>query len=508
MELRRIHGPRRRLGVGTCLNIQRLWPIAPMGMNPKEKLPLNTTQSKSTVEKALAVNLDPTRYGTFAEIGAGQEVVRWFFQAGGAAGTIAKSISAYDMKISDAIYGDCPRYVCRERLESMLELEQRLNLERLDGFRDSDTAFFSFADTVSARNYHGNNECHGWLGIQFQPRSGDPSSQIILHIRMLDDSNALQQEALGIVGVNLMYGAFFASDPAELVDSLLDGLSTKRIEIDMIEFSGAAFYAVDNRVMTLHLVELGLTGAAMFAADGTTLQPSEVLRKKSVIVQRGRFRPVTHVNVDMLAATQRKFESETPGVGAGESVSIMEITMHDLHAAGVADLADFISRAEVLETTGNNVMVSDFREYHRLATYLMRYTHKPIALTMGISNLLRLFEEEHYADLDGGILESFGRLFRNDLRLYIYPMKDQETGNLITLDNLPLDGNLRELFGYLSARGSISQLTEINQDYLDIHSPKVLEMIGSAESSWESLVPPAVAQAIKHRRLFGYEPQL
>src|SRR3954466_5476467 len=302
-----------------------------------------------THQKALAINLDAKRYGTFAEIGAGQEVVRWFFRVGGAAGTIAKSISAYDMAVSDAIYGHTDRYVARKRLQSMLDYEHDLNLKRLREARGDSTAFFVFADTVSARNFRGTNECHGWMGVKFQAHPRDQDSQIILHVRMLDTENALQQEALGIVGVNLLYGAFFLNhEPDQLIESLLDNLSTRRIEIDMIEFSGIAFRHVDNRVMSLRLVQLGLSSAAMFSASGEVLQPSEVLYKKPILVERGSFRPVTHVNIDMLRSAHEKFSRE-PAVVSESVVSLMEITMHNLQAvggqtAGNIDLRDFLAR--------------------------------------------------------------------------------------------------------------------------------------------------------------------
>lgn len=456
-------------------------------------------------DKALQVNLDLLHYGTFAEIGAGQEVVRWFFQAGGAAGTIAKSISAYDMKVSDAIYGNCARYVCRERLQAMLDYEQGLNLERLGGLRGANSTFFAFADTVSARNFHGTNECHGWLGIKFQTQPGGGSSQIIIHVRMLDVENALQQEALGIVGVNLVYGACLLHDrPERLLESLLDGLSTHRIEIDLIEFLGDAFRHVDNRVMSLHLVQLGLTGAAMFSADGKVLQPSEVLYKKPVLVERGRFRPVTHVNLDLAAAALERFERDADDVLPGETVSIMEITMRNLRAQGEVDLNDFLSRADVLATTGHTVMISDFVEYYRLAAYLFRYTTRPIGLAMGAMNLREIFNEDYYTHLEGGILESFGRLFKNNLKLLVYPYIDQTTKALITIDDLEVEPSLRQLFGYLVERGCIVQLTEFNRDYLNIHSPDVLSKIGAAGTEWESMVPPKVAAAIKANKLFGY----
>ena len=457
-------------------------------------------------DKALKVNLDPRHYGTFAEIGAGQEVVRWFFRAGGAAGTIAKSISAYDMKVSDAIYGSCTRYVCRERLQSMLDYEQRLNLERLGGIRGENTTFFAFADTVSARSFRGNNECHGWMGIKFQATPGGDNNQIVIHVRMLDSENALQQEALGIVGLNLVYGAcFFYDQPERLLESLLDGLSTNRIEIDLIEFSGDQFGHVDNRVMSLRLVQLGLTGAAMFSSEGKVLQPSEVLYKKPVLVERGRFRPVTYVNLDLAAAALKRFEAESDDVAPGETVSIMEITMRNLMAQGDVDLNDFISRADVLATTGHTVMISDFIEYYRLAAYLFRYTNRRIGLAMGAMNLREIFDESYYFKLEGGILESFGRLFKNNLKLFVYPYLDQATNELVTIDNLEVAPSLRQLYGYLVDRRCIVQLTDINPAYLRIYSPDVLRKISAKNPEWESVVPPKVAEAIKSRGLFGYQ---
>jgi hypothetical protein len=457
-------------------------------------------------EKALKVNLDPGSYGSFAEIGAGQEVVRWFFRAGGAAGTISKSISAYDMKVSDAIYGPCTRYVCRERLQSMLDYEQRLNIERLMDARGQTTAFFSFADTVSARSFRGNNECHGWLGIKFQPRPLSDSSQIVIHVRMLDVENALQQEALGIVGLNLIYGSqYFSREPDRLVESLLDGLTTDRIEIDLIEFSGPEFSQVDNRVMSLRLVQLHLTGAAMFSCDGKVLQPSEVLYKKPVLVERGRFRPVTYVNLDLARSALRAFEAEGGDVQPGETISIMEITMSSLTSDGTVDLRDFISRAEVLAATGHTVMISDFAEYYRLAAYLFRYTTRRIGLAMGAMNLEAIFDESYYTRLDGGILESFGRLFRNNLRLYIYPYMDQKTGKLVTVNDVDVGESLRQLYGYLLSRRCIVQLEDANHTYLSIYSPDVLGKINSGNTEWETMVPPEVAHAIKTRRLFGYQ---
>ena len=461
--------------------------------------------SVDTHQKALAVNLDPRRYGTFAEIGAGQEVVRWFFRVGAGAGTIAKSMSAYDMKVSDAIYGRAARYVCRERLQAMLDYEHELNLNRLREVRGDTTAFFAFADTVSARNFQGTNECHGWMGIKFQAHPRDEDSQIIIHVRMLDAEAALQQEALGIVGVNLVHGAFALShEPEMLVDSLLDGLSTSRIEIDMIEFSGIAFRHVDNRLMSLKLVELGLSGAAMFAANGEVLQPSEFIRRKPILVERGSFRPVCNVNLDMLRCANEKF-SQLPNVQGKEVVQVMEITMNNLKAQGEIDLRDFLARADVMSACGMPVLISDYFEYYRLAAYLARYTKESIAITMGASSLMELFDEKYYTGLDGGILESFGRLFKNDLKIYCYPLRDSESGHLVTADNLEVKPELQKLYGYLKDRGGINTLDNFDEDCLHIFSREVLAKIKQGDISWESMVPSSVANVIKSKNYFEYQ---
>jgi hypothetical protein len=458
----------------------------------------------STNQKALKINLDPLFYGTFAEIGAGQEVARWFFKVGGAAGTISKSISAYDMAVSDAIYGRSKRYVSRERLQGMLDHEHSLNLERLQSTRRDSTAFFAFANTVAARNYLGTNECHGWMGVKYQTRPRDDDSQIIIHVRMLDHENDLQQETLGIVGVNLLYAAFFLHHKPELMlESLLDNLTTHRVEIDMIEFSGIEFRHVDNRVMSLKLVQLGLSGAAMFGPSGEVLQPSEVLRKKPILVERGSFRPVTKVNIDMIKSAHERFAAE-PEVESGQVVELMEITMRNLLASGKIDLTDFLARADVLAAAGKTVLISDYFEYYRLAAYLTRYTSQPIAVTMGVASLEDLFKEEYYAGLEGGILEAFGRLFTKDLRIYVYPLKDQSTGVISTVQNIHMPGNLHSLYCHLVETGRIKQLDNFDESVLHIFSRDVLRRIKDNDASWETMVPPEIAAVIKERQYFGY----
>lgn len=462
----------------------------------------------NTHQKALKINLDLARYGTFAEIGAGQEVARWFFKVGAAAGTISKSMSAYDMTVSDAIYGQCSRYVSRQRLQAMLDYEHDLNIERLRDIRGDNTSFFAFADTVSARNFRGTNECHGWMGVKFQAHPRDEDSQIIIHVRMLDHENSLQQEALGIVGVNLLYGAFFLHHkPDMLLESLLDNLNTDRVEIDMIEFSGIEFRHVDSRVMSLRLVQLGLSGAAMFSAEGAVLQPSEVLRKRPILVERGSFRPTTKVNLDMMECAKQEFAADLGDEDGGRIVELMEITMTNLRAEGEIDLRDFLARADLLAAAGRTVLISDYFEYYRLAAYLTRYTQKPIAVTMGVGSVLQLLDEQYYTKLEGGILEAFGRLFTRGLRIYAYPLLDEKAPDgLRTLETLDPGPELQNLFGHLSERGMVKQITKFDRSLLHIFSRDVLRRIKAGDSEWETMVPAEIADVIKRRRYFGYQP--
>jgi hypothetical protein len=457
-----------------------------------------------THQKALQINLDEAKYGTFAEIGAGQEVARWFFRVGGAAGTIAKTISAYDMTISDAIYGPADRYVTRQRLHSMLDHEFGLLQERLQEKRGATTRFFVFADTVRARGYKQVEETHGWLGMRFQPQPGSAPSDIIIHVRMLDKENVQQQEALGIMGVNVIYGALYLSqEPRTFIHSLIDNLTSERVEVDVIKFSGPAFRKVDNRLMSLELVEHGLATAALFTADGEVVQASEVLYKKPILVERGSFRPVTKVTLDMLEGAQALFVQE-PNVQGEPLVVLMEMTLKNLTEGGVIDHRDFLDRVDLLGSLGKTVLISNYGEYYRLAAYLFRYTKEMIGVVMGVPTLREIFEEKYYTDLEGGILESFGRLFKNALKLYVYPLKDPVTGALITAENLRVAPNLRHLYAHMMENMHIQGLRGYQEACLPIFSRDVLAKIRKGDGSWESMVPPQVAALIKERKLFGY----
>jgi hypothetical protein len=462
-----------------------------------------TREILGTHQKALQINLDPSKYGTFAEIGAGQEVARWFFRVGGAAGTIAKTISAYDMTISDAIYGHSERYVSRQRLETMLNHEYGLLLERLREKRGATTRFFVFSDTVVARSYSRRDDAHGWLGIRFQTEPGCEPSQIIVHVRLWDKENLQEQEALGIVGVNLVHGALFLhSDPATLIVSLVDNVGADRLEVDLIQFSGPAFAQVDNRLMALQLVQGGLTNAALFTSDGTVIQPADAFYKKCILVERGSFRPVTKVTLDMLRCAQANFVQE-PNVQGEEVLTLMEMTLKNLTDGDKIDHQDFLDRVDILASLGKTVLISNFGEYHRLASYFFRYTKKMIGLAMGVPTLKEIFDEKYYADLAGGILESFGRMFKNDLKLYVYPLLDAKTGALINAANLRVAPNLRHLHAYLIENRFIESLRDYDEKVLPVFSRDVLQKIRSGDASWEEMVPAQVAQIIRERNLFG-----
>jgi len=460
----------------------------------------------TTQEKALRINLSRAIYGSFAEIGAGQEVAANFFKVGGASGTIAKTMSAYDMKFSDAIYGVCERYVCEDRLIQMLDHEYRLLPERLP-HRIPETRFFAFADTVEVLNFERTNSGHGWIGLRFQLLPEGPVNDCVVHVKMHDNDPLQQQVSLGILGVNMIYGCMFMKDPEQIIHSLLDGLTSKRMEVDMFRLSGPDFVDLDNRLMALKLVKNGLTKAAMFGPDGTVMQPSEALYKKNVLVLRGRFRPVTHVNVDMLLASRRHFKNE-PDVERSRIVVLTELTLNDLSSNGEIDEKDFLHRAEIICSLGQTVLISNYFEYYRLVDYLSRITKgKKIGLVLGIYALQKIFEEKTYENLRGGIMESFASLFGTNVKLYIYPSLRQLDGTeLFTLTDFEKDlpDNLKSLFRYLMENNKLEDVRKANISNLHIISDNVLAMIRSGEPGWERFVPSKVEEAIKEQGLFDY----
>jgi len=464
---------------------------------------MNAEMDVGTDKKALQINLDAKKYGTFVEIGAGQEVARRFFRVGGAAGTIAKTMSAYDMTFSDAIYGPTDRYVSRVRLQTMLDREYDLLLERLNEKLGSERTFFVFADTVAARSFKQHNESHGWLGVRFQAEKRSDPSQIIIHVRMLDEANVDQQEALGVTGMNLLYGAFYYREPEKLISSLQENLAPGRIEVDMIKFSGPAFRNIDNRLMSLQLVSQGLTNAVMFTADGETVQPAEVFHKKAILVERGSFRPVTYATNDMLDGARQVFLKQS-GCSEQDLVVLMEMTLENLLTEGQLNHADFLARVDILGALGRTVLISKFGEYYRLAGYLSRYTNRMIGLVMGVPSLMEIFDEKYYLNLEGGILEALGRMFKGGLKLYVYPMIDERTGKIVTAKQVDVASNLRSLFQYLIDNQFIEEIAHYHPEYLRIYPADALAKLERGDSGWERMVPPEVVHIIKEREFFGY----
>ena len=456
----------------------------------------------NTQQKASAINLDQRKYGTLAEIGAGQETARWFFKVGGAAGTIAKAISAYDMKISDTLYGSCKRYVSRERLRFMLDIEFSKLQSHLGESRGDQSTFFVFANTVSTFSYTTRRPGHGWLGIRFQTAPHGEVSQIDLHVVLKGSDNLQDQDILGQLGVNLVYGAmYFHENQDALLASLLDGLSTDLLEIDMIDFQGVAFTGVDNRLMALRLVQQGMSSAAMFRADGKVAQPADVLYKKAILVERSRFRPPTHLNMDLLECATREFRKEAD-VSSEDTLVLSEMTLHSLGDGGDINVEDFLSRVEILCALGRDVIITDCGEFYRLAEYLFRLTQKPVGVALGVTTLGEIFNEEYYQHLEGGILESFGRMFKNQLRLYVCPACENETDELMTVHSLEVQPHLKHLYSHLLQNGCIRELTEIKREHLLIHSDDVLECIRNGKPGWEKMVPETVATLIRERQLF------
>ena len=459
----------------------------------------------STVDKALRINLNEHIYGTFAEIGAGQEVARHFFRAGGASGTIAKTMSAYDRGFSDAIYGaeQDKRYVTKSRLSKMLKHEINLLETRVDRKNNPEKMFFAFANTVATIDFAKKFKGHGWMGIRFQTDSQQEYSEIQMHVRFhLIDAKA-QQEALGIMGVNLIYGAYYKHNkPRSLIKYLYDHIDPHAIEIDTINFSGPLFENVDNRLLSLDLVKNGMTQAVMFGPDGKNILPAAVLYKKNILAIRGSFRPVTKVNEDMYEKSYKMISNDSD-FNLEKTISIFEITLSNL-LSGQSDVneQDFLDRAELLCSSGKTVMITNFQEYYKLSDYFSNYTTKKTVMTMGVDNLIKVFEDKYYSNLSGGILEAFGKLFKHNIEIYLYPLIKGE--KLIDSSNLQVEDNMKNLYKYFKDNQKIRDIEDFNKSLLNIYSWEVLQEIKNNSPGWEQKLPEAISKLIKEKKLFGY----
>jgi len=462
----------------------------------------------SLKQKALRINLNENIYGTFAEIGAGQETVRQFFRAGGASRTIAKSMSAYDKDFSDAIYGieNDKRYVTESRLRKMLNHEVKLVEERITREKHPNKLFFAFANTVATIDFAKKYKGHGWVGIKYQLEPDQDYNEIILHLRFKENDARLQQETLGKLGTNLIYGAFYKyNEPKKLLRYLYDHLDKDQLEIDTINFSGPIFKDVDNRLMSLQLVKNGMTDAVMFAPDGNNVLPARVLYKKNILTLRGSFRPVTKVNMDMYEKSYNMFIKENR-VDLDKTQVVFEITLSNLRAEGEIDEQDFMDRARLLCSLGQTVLISNFQEYYKLVEYFSQYSKSRMGLAMGVNNLVDIFDEKYYRHLSGGILEAFGKLFFKDLRVYLYPMLNKD-GSITNSENLKVHPRMKELYKFFKYNGKVVDVNEYDTETLTIFSRTVLGMIAENKEGWEEMLPEGVAELIKQQSLFGCETE-
>ena len=466
---------------------------------------METERKLSTKEKALQINLDQQFYGSFAEIGAGQETAAHFFKAGGASGTVAKTMSAYDMTFSDAIYGEATRYVCEQRLTRMLEKEYGLLEKRLH-LREQNTCFFAFANTVETTNFHKTNQAHGWLGVKFQRNAMSEPVECVIHIVMHDTESSWQQRAIGIIGVNLLYACFYhQKNPDTLIRSLLDGIIPGSIEIDLFRLSGKDITDTDNLLYSLKLVKNGLTTTAMFGPDGTVLQPSEALYKKNALVVAGRFRPFTRVHEDMLQKATEDFTQELNG--QTESMLIIaELSLNTLiDKNGNIDDEDFLDRAQILMALGHTVMLTNFLDYWYMVPYMSNATRNQlVGFVLSVRNIERSFKPEEFKTLRGGLLEGFSMLFGTNVKAYAYPAIRRKTGELITLNNLSIDKSYEGLLQYLKENEKVEDIRNANTELLHINADELLEQIHKGESGWENQVPDKVAALIKSNCLFDY----
>ena len=461
----------------------------------------------SIKSKSLRINLNENIYGSFAEIGAGQETVRNFFQAGGASGTIAKAMSAYDKDFSDSIYGieNDGRYVTESRLKKMLTHEIDLIEERVPREKNPNRLFFAYANTVATIDFAKKFKGHGWVGIKYQVEPDGAYNEIVLHIRFHENEATLQQNTLGTLGVNLIYGAFYKFDePKKLLRYLYDHIDQDKIEIDTINFSGPQFEKVDNRLMSLQLVKNSMTEAIMFGPDGNNILPASILYKKNILALRGSYRPVTKVNIDMYEKSLEIFKKEKR-VDKNNTIVIFEITLSNLRAEGEIDEEDFMSRAKLLCSLGHTVMISNFQEYYKLVEYFSAYTKKRMGLTLGVNNLIDIFDEKYYRHLSGGILEAFGKLFFKDLKVYLYPMLNPKTGEYTNSENLKVHPRMKELYKFFKYNGKVVDIEGFDKDNLNIFSREALKMIENKEEGWEKLLPAGVSEIIKQKKLFGYK---
>lgn len=461
-----------------------------------------------TEQKALEINLNPKIYGTFAEIGAGQEVARNFFQVGAASATIAKTMSAYDKTYSDAIYGaeTTGRYVCESRLYKMLDHEWNLLIERLDSIKPDNT-FFVFADTVSAINFTKTNKGHGWLGLRFQLHPDSPPNDIVIHVKMHDNDNRLQQDAIGIIGVNLLYAAYYYAHNIEaLVQSLHDGVAD-RASIDLIQLNGPDFEGLDNRLLSFYIIKHGLSEVTMFDEQKQAVHASEFLYRKSLMVIRGRFKPTTLITNDVIKSSFTQFLQEEK-IDKEDGCLVTEITYdYLLEDHDQVNAKDFLDRTELICALGHKVMLTKCPNHQMLINYLSDYKIQHLGLVIGVNELLEIINEKYYQNQDGRLLVAFGELFTRNIKIYAYPAMRDDIG-LLTAKTLPVPAGIKFLYKYLLESNQIIEVQNYNAALLHIYSSNVLEQIQAGSEEWRTSIPPHLADIIVEKGLFNFPIKL
>lgn len=457
-----------------------------------------------TNRKALKINIDTPFYGSFAEIGGGQETARHFFQAGGASGTIAKTSSAYDKKFSDFQYNEQKkgRYVSEPRLVKMLEKEYS-EVNQLLSESKKDALFFSFANTVEIINFAKDNYSHGWIGIKFQLKPGGKPNTVIAHVKLLENDALLQQTTIGILGVNIIYACLnYYNHPNDFISSLTDNLSIDRLRITMMRMSGPELDYVDNRLLGVQLVKNGLTRSIMFDKDGNVQMPSDLLYKKNVLAFRGNFNPITYIAQDIIRTSKELFENDEDYLPTN-SLFFCEISLRNLLSEkGEVDEHDFLNRVDMLNAIGQNVMVSDFGKYYELVELFTQFRLKKLRLLIGVPVLESIFDEKYYLNLKGGILEAFGKLFPDNIKLYIYPTMNKGSNELLTSKDIKFNEKLRGLYDYLQDNNYILDLKSKMNDQLHIKAREVLALIKDGNPEWEKYVPMKVAKMIKDKKIY------
>ncbi|PRD53836.1 nicotinamide mononucleotide adenylyltransferase [Sphingobacterium gobiense] len=427
-----------------------------------------------TKRKALKINLNPDIYGTFAEIGAGQEVARNFFGAGAASGTIAKTMSAYDMAFSDAIYGaeESGRYVSRTRVNKMLTHEFDLLTERLHGEKYKSKKFFAFADTVTTLNFTKTNDPHGWIGIRFQHEAGGPVNDIVIHIRLLDSDSRLQTKVLGILGVNLIFAAYYyANNPQTMIESLVDNLSIGSVEIDLVKVTGPVFEHANERLLNLYLIAKGFAQAAIFKPDAHAAQIKDYLYKKNIIILRTKYRQKSNPNFDLFNLAVEQFKKNT-GATENDTVVLIEVLMGNAldeeNKITNEDLRYFAERAEYLCSTGNNIMVSNFQRNNHLAEFIQTFKPKHVGIATNTSNLKNIFNTENYNKdvYTNELLSYISGMFSKDVKLYAYPYLDKKTNEIITTENMPVADEAKPLFDFLVQNKYIVDIENYDEKFV------------------------------------------